>query len=147
MHAGGFESKKWRFFTPESAACDLSQCLLTILIMSSDRSCTPVTSLVVGAFRFHGVPAICAARACGPPQAQGEGGEATAAHMHADVAHSLQLARTDRRSARCACPPRSPFRLRFLREASVALRTLFSTAVDSSLIAPSASPGVVPPPP
>ena len=44
-------------------------------------------------------------------------------------------------------PPRSPFRLRFLREASVALRTLFSTAVDSSLIAPSASPGVVPPPP
>ena len=105
MHAGGFESKKWRFFTPESAACDLSQCSLTILIMSSDRSCTPVTSLVVGAFRFHGVPAICAARACGPPQAQGEGGEATAAHMHADVAHSLQLARTDRRSARCTCSP------------------------------------------
>ena len=44
-------------------------------------------------------------------------------------------------------PPRAPFRLRFLREASVELRTLFSTAVDSSLIAPSASPGVVPPPP
>ena len=68
MHAGGFESKKWRFFTPESAACDLSQCSLTILIMSSDRSCTPVTSLVVGAFRFHGVPAICAARASVRPK-------------------------------------------------------------------------------
>lgn len=144
MHAGGFESKKWRY--PKS--CLRPQSVFTYYSHHVIRSVMHTGHFTSG--RCFSIPrSTCYLRCArvGPPQAQGEGGEATAAHMHADVAHSLQLARTDRRSARCACPPRSPFRLRFLREASVELRTLFSTAVDSSLIAPSASPGVVPPPP